>query len=164
MHSNDDLLTNAEQFAAAFPHRDLPTPPSRHLAVVTCMDSRIDLFALFGLDLGEAHVLRNAGAIVTDDVLRSLVISQRLLNTAEIYVVAHTECGLHRLDEQAFMANLEEATGERPAWTTGTFDDADASVRRSLALVRSCTFLVDRAHVRGFVYDVHTGGLREVTH
>ncbi len=163
MDPNDDLLTNAERFAAEFPHRDLPTPPSRHLAVVTCMDSRIDLFALFGLDLGEAHVLRNAGAIVTDDVLRSLVVSQRLLRTTEIFVVAHTECGLLGLDEPAFESELEEETGARPHWSTGTFDDVDVSVRRSLALVRSCPFLVDRAHVRGFVYDVRTGRLREVT-
>ena len=162
----NDLLANADRFAASFSHGDLPTPPSRHLAIVTCMDSRIDLFAFFGLALGEAHVLRNAGAIVTDDVLRSLVISQRTLGTRSIFVVAHTECGLHTDDvdefEGGFTAVLVAETGRRPEWEAGAFADVSASVRESLTRVRSCPFLVDRSHARGFVYDVRTGKLREI--
>ncbi len=163
---NDDLLANAERFAESFGHGDLPVQPSRRLAIVTCMDSRIDLFAVFGLEPGEAHVLRNAGAVVTDDVLRSLVISQRSLGTRAIFVVAHTGCGLHAADEkefeESFAGVLEADTGHRPEWPAGAFEDLDDSVGRSLARIRSCDFLADRSHARGFVYDVRTGRLREV--
>lgn len=144
------------------PERELPTPPALGLAVVTCMDSRLDVFGALGLGLGEAHIIRNAGGIVTDDVIRSLVVSQRLLGTREVMVVQHTRCGLHGLDEAAFAASLGEGAEERLPAGFGAFQDLDASVQASIALLRSCPLLIEAGHVRGFVYDVTDGRLREV--
>jgi carbonic anhydrase len=163
----DELIAANAAFAAAFdpasPGCDLSSPrPTRRAAVVACMDARLDLFAALGLALGEVHLIRNAGGIVTDDVLRSLALSQRKLGTREVLVVHHTDCGLHGLDDEALADEVEAETGERPPFAFGGFDDLDASVRASVARVRAATYLPHREVVRGAVYDVRTGRLREV--
>jgi carbonic anhydrase len=150
----DDLLRNAERYANVFTAGDLPTPPALRLAIVACMDSRIDLFALLGLHLGEAHIIRNAGGIVTDDVLRSLTLSQALLGTREVMVIQHTACGLHG-DEDELRARVAEATGTEPPGPLHAFTDVEESVRASLRRLTG--------PARGFVYEVETGRLREVT-
>lgn len=154
----------ADTFAARAAGADISSPrPTRHTAVVCCMDARIDLFPLLGLRLGESHIIRNAGGITTDDVLRSLALSQRKLGTTEVMVVHHTDCGLHGLDEAALLADIETEVGAAPPFTFGAFVDLDGSVRDSVERVRSAAFLPHRDHVRGFVVDVATGRLREVT-
>jgi carbonic anhydrase len=136
--------------------------PSRHLAIVTCMDSRLDNFHIFGFDIGEVHVLRNAGGIVTDDMLRSLVLSQRLLQTREIIIVHHTDCGLWHADETVLRAELLAEFGDEPAYAFGTFRDVEADITLAVRRVRQHKYLPHRESVRGFVYDVETGHLREV--
>ena len=158
----DDLLRNAERYAGVFTAGELPVPPALELAIVACMDSRIDLSSLLGLHLGEAHVIRNAGGIVTEDVLRSLTLSQALLGTREIMVIQHTGCGLHG-DEDSLRERVTRATGSEPPWPLGAFDDVEASVRRQLELLRSTDHLVGGDAARGFVYEVESGRLREVT-
>jgi carbonic anhydrase len=157
----DELLANAvaneRQFAG--PRALIP---SLHVAVVTCMDSRIDTFRIFGLESGQAHILRNAGGIVTDDVLRSLVLSQRLLQTREVILVHHTNCGLHNLDETALRAAIISESGTEPPYAFGSFSNLEDAVRRSVKRVREHALLPHRDHVRGFVYEVETGHLREV--
>ena len=160
--TTDDLVANAGKYAAAFESNHLTAAPSRHLTVVACMDARLDLFALLGLDIGDAHIIRNAGGIVTDDVVRSLLISQRMLGTTEVVVIQHTQCGLLRLDADALADELEAETGRRPSFPLGSFDDLEASVRTSVAQLRDERFLRHRESVRGFVYEVETGRLREV--
>lgn len=159
--ASDELLANAAASEVHFvgPREVIPTT---HVAIVTCMDSRIDNFRIFGLDSGEAHILRNAGGIVTDDVLRSLVFSQRLLQTREIILMHHTNCGLHRTDEAAFRAQIAQEVGEDPPYAFGTFSDVDEAVRAAVARVRAHPFLPHRDQVRGVVYDVNTGNVREV--
>jgi len=153
----------ADTFAARAAGADISSPrPTRHTAVVCCMDARIDLFPLLGLRLGESHIIRNAGGIATDDVLRSLALSQRKLGTTEVMVLHHTDCGLHRLDEAALLGEIEAEVGTPPPFTFGAFADLDASVRESVERVRAAEFLPHRDHVRGFVVDVATGRLREV--
>lgn len=164
----DALVVANQSFAEKFdPHRagcDISSPrPTRHTAVVTCMDARIDLFAALGLELGQVHVIRNAGGIVTDDVLRSLVLSQRKLGTREVLLAHHTDCGLFGLDDAELLAEVEEASGVRPPFAFGGFDDLDASVRASVARVRAAAYVPHRDAVRGFVYEVATGRLREIT-
>jgi carbonic anhydrase len=142
---------------------EVPTPvPGLHLAIVTCMDARIKVFDVFGLRHGEAHILRNAGGVITDDVIRSLAISQRKLQTREIIVMQHTSCGLATITEDGFRDELQADTGLRPPWSVEAFTDVAASVRQSLARVRLSPFLGLTESVRGFVYDVHTAGLHEV--
>ena len=157
----DELFANNARYAERY-EGPLPTPPSRKLAVVTCMDSRMDVHALLGLALGEAHVLRNAGGIVTEDVVRSLVVSQRLLGTEEIVVIHHTKCGLLDLDEAQFTAALEGDAGSRPMWRPGSFHDVDADVRSCVAQLRNTPYLSHTDRVRGFVFEVETGRLRPV--
>jgi carbonic anhydrase len=158
----DDLLQHAERYAGSFAHGDLPIPPARRLAIVACMDARLNLYALLGLREGDAHIIRNAGGVVTDDVIRSLTISQRLLGTEEVMLVHHTDCGLAAQTEDGFRRRLEEETGLRPTWALEAFEDVEASVRQSIERIRRSPF-VARAHgVRGFVYEVETGRLREV--
>jgi len=157
----DELLASARAHEADF--RGMrAVVPARHVAIVTCMDSRIDNFAIFGLDSGEAHIIRNAGGLVTDDVLRSLVVSQRVLQTREILLVHHTDCGLHNADENAMRAQIRRETGTEPSYAFGAFPDLDEAVRQAIARVREHPFLPHRDRVRGFVYDVHNGHLREV--
>lgn len=158
----DELVRNAHDHEADFPGMRAVVP-ARHVAIVTCMDSRIDNFAIFGLESGEAHIIRNAGGLITDDVLRSLVVSQRVLQTREVVLVHHTNCGLHNADEEAMRAAIRSETGAEPPYRFGAFTDLDEAVRRAIALVREHPFLPHRDRVRGFVYDVHTGHLREVS-
>jgi carbonic anhydrase len=161
MSATDDFLVSSRSYSAEFPG-PLPAPPSRQVAVVTCMDARIDVYRLLGLRPGEAHVLRNAGGVVTDDVLRSLVISQRKLGTREIVLMHHTECGLIGFDDDEFKAELRAETGAEPTWGSQSISDVEADVRRAVSEVRTNPFLLHRDAVRGFVYDVATGEVREV--
>jgi carbonic anhydrase len=157
----DELLGSAIAHEADF-EGPRALIPSKHVAIVTCMDSRIDSFRIFGLDSGEAHILRNAGGLVTDDVLRSLVLSQRLLQTREIILMHHTNCGLHGADEPALRATIAAETGHEPPYPFGAFDDLDAAVRNAILRVRNHPFLPHRDHVRGFIYVVESGHVREV--
>jgi carbonic anhydrase len=158
----DELLANNRQFAEPLTERHLDVRPARQLAIVTCMDSRLDVFAALGLDDGEAHVLRNAGGVITDDVIRSLAISQRLLGTTEVMLIHHTDCGMEKISDDGFRSELQEATGISPAFAIESFGDVEADVRQSILRVRRSSFLPHRETVRGFVYDVDTHRLREV--
>lgn len=160
MDSIEDLLERNGRSEAGTP--GLPAPPALRTAIVTCMDARIDVYAALGLKPGEAHVLRNAGGIITDDVLRSLAISQRRLSTEAIAIIHHTRCGMEGLDEDALRAELTEAAGEPPAFSLGGFRSVQDDVRRSVELVRSCPYLLHRNAVRGFVIDVDSGRLSEI--
>jgi carbonic anhydrase len=162
MATIDDLLANNRAYVAASDDAHLPVEPSRHLAIVTCMDSRLDVFAALGLGDGEAHVLRNAGGVITDDVIRSLALSQRKLGTTAVMLIHHDDCGLQKVTDDGFREELREATGVTPAFAIESFDDVEADVRQSLRRVRGAPFLPHRDDVRGFVYDVDTGALREV--
>jgi carbonic anhydrase len=157
----DELVGNAAAHEADF-EGARAVIPAKHVTIVTCMDSRIDNFRIFGLDSGEAHILRNAGGLVTDDVLRSLVLSQRLLRTREVILMHHTNCGLHGTDEPALRAKIVAETGQEPPYAFGAFSDIDQAVRTAIARVREHPFLPHRDRVRGFVYEVETGHLREV--
>jgi len=159
----DDLVANNTTFAAALPARHLDVRPNRRLAIVTCMDSRLDVFAALGLQSGEAHVLRNAGGVITDDVIRSLAVSQRRLGTREVMLIHHNDCGLQQLTDDGFRAELQEATGVAPAFAIESFTDLDADVSQSILRVRRSPFVLHTDRVRGFVYDVDTHRLREVS-
>ena len=158
----DDLLAHNRAFAAAFDREHLDVRPSLRLAIVACMDSRLDVFSALGLEDGQAHILRNAGGVITDDVIRSLAISQRRLGTEEIVLIHHTNCGLELITDDGFRAELQEATGMAPAFAIESFTDVEADVRQSMARLRHSPFLLHRDRVRGFVYDVDTGVLSEV--
>ncbi len=158
----DELLANNREFAASLPERHLDVRPSRRLAIVTCMDSRLDVFAALGLGGGEAHVLRNAGGVITDDAIRSLAVSQRLLDTREAMLIHHTDCGMEKISDDGFREELRQATGTAPAFAIESFGDVDADVRQSVLRVRRSPFLLHRDRVRGFVYDVDSHALREV--
>jgi carbonic anhydrase len=159
----DELLANNRSFAASPAERHLDVRPSRRLAIVTCMDSRLDVFAALGLGDGEAHVLRNAGGVITDDVIRSLAVSQRRLGTREVMLIHHTDCGMQALSDDGFRAELREATGVAPAFAIESFADVEADVRQSILRVRRSPFLPHRDRVRGFVYDVDSHRLNEIT-
>ena len=156
----DRMLEANERWAEQFPG-SRPVRPARRVAVVACMDSRIPLFGVLGLDVGDAHVIRNAGGVVTEDVIRSLTISQHALGTREIVLVHHTECGLQATDDISFADTVEQATGRRPPWAARAFTDVDQDVRESMRLIRESPYLLSR-EVRGTVYDVTTGRLHEV--
>ena len=158
----DDLLSRNRDHAASFEGADLPAAPTRHLAVVACMDSRLDITAILGLAPGEAHVIRNAGGVVTDDVIRSLCLSQRFLGTREILLVHHTDCGLQKVDEAELRADLGAELGVTPPWTLESFTDPYADVAQSMQRLARSPFVVHEDHIRGFVYDVGTGALNEV--
>src|SRR5579872_2755473 len=158
----DELFTNARAHEGRF-EGPRAVVPARHVAIVTCMDSRIDNFAIFGLESGEAHILRNAGGIITDDMLRSLVLSQSLLQTREIILMHHTDCGLYRADEPALRKTIRDETGAEPDYAFGSFNDIDEAVRTAARRVREHPFLPHRDNVRGFVYEVERGRVREVT-
>lgn len=157
----DELIENNRAYAATYTP-DRPLPPRRQLAIVSCMDSRIDVFDVLGLEVGDAHVMRNAGGVVTDDVIRSLTISQRKLGTREIILIHHTDCGALTFTDDELRNQLLDETGLKPAWSPESFTDLDADLRQSMERVRRSPFLVDTTQVRGFVFDVHTGELREV--
>jgi carbonic anhydrase len=163
MSAIDDLLANNSDFAASLADRHLEVAPRRQLAIVTCMDSRLDVFAALGLGDGEAHVLRNAGGVITDDVIRSLAISQRLLGTREVMLIHHSDCGMQKLSDDGFRAELLADTGVAPSFAIESFQDLEADVRQSILRVQRSDFLLHRDAVRGFVYDVDTHRLREVT-
>ncbi len=162
MNAIDELLANNQAFATSLPTGHLDVRPSRRLAIVTCMDSRLDVFAALGLRDGEAHILRNAGGVITDDVIRSLAVSQRRLGTREVMLVHHTDCGMLTLTDDGFRAELQQATGLAPAFAIESFSDLDADVSQSVRRVRRSAFLPHRDLVRGFVYDVDSHHLREV--
>ena len=158
----DELVANNRSFADSIPATHLDVRPSRQLAIVTCMDSRLDVFAALGLQDGEAHVLRNAGGVITDDVIRSLAVSQRRLGTREVMLIHHTDCGMQTLTDDGFRAELQEATGVAPAFAIESFTDIDADVRQSILRVRRSPFVPHRDRVRGFVFDVDDHRLREI--
>jgi carbonic anhydrase len=157
----DDYLSNNAAYALTY-SGPLPVQPSRHLAVVACMDSRLKIFGLLGMGDGESHVIRNAGGVVTDDVIRSLAISQRLLGTTEIALIHHTDCGLLKVTEESFKRDIQNETGIRPAWAVETFTDVYEDVRQSKARIVASPFVPHRDAIRGFVFDVATGKLNEV--
>jgi carbonic anhydrase len=159
----DQLVTNNQAYADGYQPRHLDVKPSRRLAIVTCMDSRLDVFAALGLGDGEAHILRNAGGVITDDVIRSLAISQRKLGTREVMLIHHTDCGMQKLTDDSFRAELQAATGIAPAFAIESFTNAEADVRQSILRVRRSDFIPNREVVRGFVYDVDTHRLHEVS-
>jgi carbonic anhydrase len=161
MPNADAMLAVAAARAEQLAARGLSPHPRRRVAVLACMDTRIDLFPMLGLERGDAHIIRNAGGLVTDDALRSLSVSQRLLGTDEVVVVMHDDCGLHRASEEAFAQALA-AEGIQPAWRLGAFDDVERALRDGLERLRSSPELPAREHVRGFVFDPDTGALREV--
>jgi carbonic anhydrase len=160
--ATDEMLEHNARFAASFDAGHLDTPPIHKLSVVTCMDARIDPAAALGLTIGDAHLIRNAGGVVTDAELRALVISQRLLGTEEIVVIRHTDCGMVGFDDAAFAEQLRAEVGIAPAWPQVAYGGLESGVRDSLARIRECPFLPHRNLVSGFVYDVRTGALREV--
>jgi carbonic anhydrase len=158
----DELLANNAAYAESLPVAHLDVRPSRRLAIVTCMDSRLDVFAALGLGGGEAHVLRNAGGVITDDMIRSLAVSQRLLGTREVMLIQHTNCGMQTITDDGFRAELQHATGVAPAFAIESFSDLDANVRQSVLRARHSPFLLHDGSVRGFVYDVDTHRVREI--
>ncbi|MDH6698175.1 carbonic anhydrase [Streptomyces sp. MAA16] len=157
----DRLVEANEEYASAFTDPGMDARPVLHVAVVSCMDARIDLHAALGLELGDCHTIRNAGGVVTDDVIRSLTISQRKLGTHSVILIHHTGCGLEAITEE-FRTELEMEVGQRPAWAVESFRDVDQDVRQSMQRVRTSPFLLHKDDVRGFVFDVKTGLLREI--
>jgi len=157
----DELLANNQRYAESF-QGPLPMPPSRQLAVVACMDARLNVYALLGLAEGESHVIRNAGGVITEDEIRSLAISQRLLGTREIILIHHTDCGMLTFTDDAFKAGIQEETGIKPPWAAESFADVDADVRQSMARIKASPFVPHTDAIRGFVFEVETGRLREV--
>jgi carbonic anhydrase len=162
MSITDDLLTNAEQYASTFDKGSLPLPPAKQIAIVACMDARLNPYGLLGLSEGDAHVIRNAGGVITQDELRSLAISQRLLGTTEIMLIHHTDCGMLTFSDDEFRTTIQNETGVKPAWAAEAFSDIDADVRQSIARIHAEPAIPFKESVRGFVYDVSTGALREV--
>jgi carbonic anhydrase len=162
MSVTDEVLRNAEQYESSFDKGDLPMPPGRKLAVVACMDARLIPTRVLGLNEGDAHVIRNAGGVVTDDTIRSLAISQRLLGTEEIVLIHHTDCGMLTFNDDDFKRSIQDDTGIKPEWAAEAFGDLDEDVRQSIARIQASPF-IPRKNVRGFVYDVKSGALREVT-
>ncbi|MEX0757003.1 MAG: carbonic anhydrase [Acidimicrobiia bacterium] len=160
--NTDELVSHNAEYAARFTDADLQVTPQRRLAVVACMDSRMDIFQILGLGNGEAHIIRNAGGVITDDVIRSLCLSQRLLGTREVVLLHHTDCGLQKVDENEFKAELEAELGIKPWWALESFDDPHRDVAQSMRRLQLTPFVPHRDEVRGFVYDVTTGRLDEV--
>ena len=158
----DEFLTNNEAYADAFTKGSLPMPPAKQIAIVVCMDARLETGALLRLVEGDAHVIRNAGGIVTDDVIRSLTISQRLLGTREIMLIHHTDCGMLTFKDDDLKQQILDETGLKPHFAMEAFDDLDSDVRQSIARVKANPFIPHKEQVRGFVYDVESGQLREV--
>ena len=161
MSVTDEYLANNARYAESFTG-PLPLPPSRHIAVLACMDARLNVYALLGIADGESHVIRNAGGVVTDDEIRSLAISQRLLGTQEIILIHHTDCGMLTFTDDAFKEAIRAETGVRPPWAAEAFPDVEDDVRQSLARIANSPFIPIKDSVRGFVFDVATGRLNEV--
>jgi carbonic anhydrase len=163
MTVTDEFLTNNDAYAAQFDKGDLPLPPAKQVAVLACMDARLDPARVLGLEEGDAHVIRNAGGVVTDDAIRSLAISQRLLGTEEIVLIHHTDCGMLTFTDDQVKGDIHEETGIRPHFALEAFDDLDTDIRQSIARIQASPFIPRKDSVRGFVYEVETGKLREVS-
>ena len=163
MSSTDAYVANAERYAASFDKGDLPMPPAQHTAEVACMDARLNPYGVHGLSEGDSHVIRNAGGVVTDDTIRSLAISQRLLGTKEIILIHHTDCGMLTFGDDEFKRSIQEETGIKPHWSAEAFPDLDEDVRQSMARIKASPFVPHKDQIRGFVFDVATGKLNEVT-
>jgi len=163
MSTTDDLLKNNEAYASGFDRAEQPLPPAKRLAVVACMDARLDPHRILGLERGDAHVIRNAGGVVTDDGVRSLAISQRLLGTEEIILIHHTDCGMLTFTDDDLKRQIQDETGIKPQWAAEAFTDLDEDVRQSIARIKASPFIPNKDSVRGFVYEVESGRLREVT-
>jgi carbonic anhydrase len=163
MATIDQLVQNAQSYAESFDNGELPLPPAKRVAIVACMDARLNPYGLLGLQEGDAHVIRNAGGVITDDEIRSLAISQRLLGTEEIMLIHHTDCGMLTFGDDDFRRSVQDDTGIKPEWAAETFSDLDEDVRQSIARIKASPFIPRKDQVRGFVYDVYDGRLREVT-
>jgi carbonic anhydrase len=163
MPTIDELVDNAKGYASSFDRGELPLPPAKRVAIVACMDARLNPYGLLGLHEGDAHVIRNAGGVITDDEIRSLAISQRLLGTEEIMLIHHTDCGMLTFGDDDFRREVQDDTGIKPEWAAETFSDLDEDVRQSIARIKASPFIPRKDQIRGFVYDVHTGALSEVT-
>ena len=163
MSVTDELLSNNEEYAKGFDKSDLPLPPAKGVAVVACMDARLDVHKMLGLEEGDAHVIRNAGGVITDDEIRSLVISQRLLGTTEIILIHHTDCGMLTFTDDEVKGQIQADTGVKPHFPLESFSDLEGDVRQSIARIQASPFVPNKDSVRGFVYEVETGRLREVT-
>jgi carbonic anhydrase len=163
MSATDSLLQNNESYAASFDKGDLPMPPGRKVAVLACMDARLDPARALGLEEGDAHVIRNAGGVVSDDAIRSLAISQRKLGTEEIVLIHHTDCGMLTFNDDEFAEELESETGSRPGWRAHAFTDLEGDLRASIERIKNDPFVPNTDNVRGFVYEVESGSLREVS-
>jgi carbonic anhydrase len=159
----EELLDNAERYAERFDKGDLPLPPGKRVVVLACMDARLNPYGLLGLSEGDAHVIRNAGGVVTDDEIRSLAISQHLLGTEEIILIHHTDCGMLTFSDEDFKHQLERETGQSPEWDAYAFSDLEADVKAQVSKIKNSPFIPRTDRVRGFVYEVETGRLREVT-
>ena len=162
MSQTDELLKNNEAYAAGFDKGELPLPPAKKVAVLACMDARLDPAGALGLQEGDAHVIRNAGGVVTDDEIRSLAISQNLLGTEEIILIHHTDCGMLTFTDDEFAQKLQDDTGEAPGWKANAFPDLDEDVRQSIGRINASPFVPKKDAIRGFVYEVESGRLREV--
>jgi carbonic anhydrase len=162
MSVTDDLVRNNESYARSFKKGNLPLPPAKHVVVLACMDARLDVHKILGLEEGDAHVIRNAGGVATDDAIRSLTISQRLLGTTEIILIHHTDCGMLTFKDDAVKSQIEKETGIRPAFALEAFSDLDEDVRQSIGRIKVSPFIPHKDKIRGFVYDVRTGRLAEV--
>ena len=163
MTVTDELLQNNEAYAESFDKGDLPLPPARGVAVVACMDARLNVYGMLGLQEGDAHVIQNAGGVITDDEIRSLAISQRLLGTREIVLIHHTDCGMLTFSDDEVKQQIQDDVGIKPHFPMESFTDLEEDVRQSIARIQASPFLPNKGSVRGFVYDVETGGLRGVT-
>jgi carbonic anhydrase len=162
MSITDDLVRNNESYARSFKKGNLPLPPAKHIAVLACMDARLDVHKILGLEEGDAHVIRNAGGVATDDAIRSLTLSQRLLGTTEIILIHHTDCGMLTFRDDEVKREIEKETGIRPAFALEAFSDLGEDVRQSIARIKASPFIPRKDKIRGFVYDVRTGRLDEV--
>jgi carbonic anhydrase len=162
MSVTDQLLRHNESYSKSFTKGDLPLPPAKHVAVLACMDARLDVHKILGLEEGEAHVIRNAGGVATDDAIRSLVISQRLLGTNEIILIHHTDCGMLTFKDDDIKGKIEAEVGIRPAFALEAFGDLESDVKQSIARIEASPFIPNKTSVRGFVYDVRSGKLDEV--
>jgi carbonic anhydrase len=159
----DQLLANAREHEASFDKGDLPLPPARKVAVLACMDARLSPYAVLGLEEGDAHVIRNAGGVVDEDAIRSLAISQNLLGTEEVVLIHHTDCGMLTFTDEQLAHKLEQETGQRPQWHAHAFADLEGDVREGIEKIKASPFVPRTDSVRGFVYEVETGALREVS-
>jgi carbonic anhydrase len=163
MTVTDELLRNNERYAESFDKGDLPLPPGKGVAVVACMDARLNVYRMLGLEEGDAHVIRNAGGVITDDEIRSLTISQRLLGTHEIILVHHTDCGMLTFSDEEVKGQIQEEVGMKPHFALESFSDLEEDVRQSIRRIQASPFIPHKESVRGFIYEVETGRLREVT-